>query len=110
MSIIKIRELPPAAQPPVRPTLFAAVAICIEDGVIASIEQAAQFGALFYEDGWLMATLSGEATDYLVFAQSDVPAKIEQFKDAGSFELIFSDANGDPINPNRIDLQILKVR
>ena len=96
-----------------QPQLFAAVAVNIEDGAIASVEQAAQFGQLIYEDGWLMATFSGvgESASYLVFAQTDIPARIEQFRSEGGFEIVLSDpASGDPINPNRIDIQILKVR
>lgn len=102
----------PPVVTPAQPTLFAAVAVCIEDGAISMIEQAAQLQGAVYEDGWLMVWFATplNTADYLVFAQSDIPAKIEQFKDTIGFELVFSDATGDPLNPGRIDIQILKVR
>lgn len=103
----------PVVTTPPQPQLFAAVAVNIEDGAISSVEQAAQFGQLIYEDGWLMAVFAGagDAANYMVFAQPDIPARVEQFKSEGGFELVFSDATtGDPVNPNRIDIQILKVR
>lgn len=98
---------------PAQPSLFAAVALSIEDGSVTAIEQAAQFGQIIYDDGWLMAIFAGfsDSSDYMVFAQPDIPARVEQFKSEGGFELVFSDpATGDPVNPNRIDIQILKVR
>lgn len=103
----------PFVTTPPQPQLFAAVAVNIADGAISSVEQAAQFGQLIYEDGWLMAVFAGagDAANYMVFAQPDIPARVEQFKSEGGFELVFSDATtGDPVNPNRIDIQILKVR
>lgn len=103
----------PNSNPSAQPQLFAAVAVNITDGAISSVEQAAQFGQLIYEDGWLMAVFAGagDAANYMVFAQPDIPARAEQFKSEGGFELVFSDATtGDPVNPNRIDIQILKVR
>lgn len=105
---------PPAAVlTPRQPTLFAAAAIGITDGSISLIEQAAQLSSAVYEDGWTFVVFSEArpSADYLIFAQTDIPAKIEQFKEPGYFELVFSDpTTGDPINPGRIDLQILEVR
>lgn len=103
---------PPQAKPP-QPSLFAAAAIGITDGAITLIEQAAQLSSAVYEDGWTFVVFSEArpSADYLIFAQTDIPAKIEQFKEPGYFELVFSDpTTGDPINPGRIDLQILEVR
>lgn len=104
--------VPPAVSSAVQPALFAAVAVCIENGAIATIELAAQLQGAIYEDGWLMVFFAQpqDAADYLVFAQSDVPAKIEQFKDANAFELVFSDADSNPVNPGRVDITIVKVR
>lgn len=106
-----------AEQTPVRsvsaqPALFAAAAVTIAGGAISSIEQAAQLQGAIYEEGWLMVFFAQpqDASDYLVFAQTDVPATVEQFKDANAFELVFSNQAGDPLEPGRIDIQILKVR
>jgi hypothetical protein len=104
---------PPLPPSPAQPFLWAAVALCVADGALTTIELAARLQGAIYDEGWLMVLFSEpqEAADYLVFAQTDVPAKIEQFKDGGSFELVFTDpATGDPVEPGRIDLQILKVR
>lgn len=104
---------PPVIVPPVTPQLFAAVAVCITDGAIATIELAAQLSSAAYEDGWAMIGFSEpqDTAEYLIFAQTDVLAKIEQFKEPGYFELVISDpVSGDPLNPGRIDIQILKVR
>lgn len=107
---------PPALPPPPTPSapyLFGTVAVCISAGVISTIEMAAQLQGAMYEEGWLMIGFSEQqdAADYLVFAQTDVPAKIEQFKDGGAFELVFSDpSTGAPLEPSRVDIQILKVR
>lgn len=110
-------EMPqPAPQPRVLagvPELFASAGMVIVSGVVTTLELAAQLASTYYEDGWMTVSFTQpqEDTKYLVFVYTDVPAKVEQFKDLGSFELIFSDpATGDPIEPGRIDLQILKVR
>lgn len=95
------------------PELFASAGFAVSGGVLGTIEMAAQLQSAYYEDGWMFAAFAHPQDDmnYLVFVQTDVPAKIEQFKDLGSFELVFSDpSTGDPIEPGRIDLQILKVR
>lgn len=108
-----VEELPPVPVTQPSATLYAAVAIGITDGSISVIEQAAQLSSATYEDGWVMIgfTEPQDTADYLIFAQTDVPAKIEQFKEPGYFELVFSDpGTGDPINPGRIDIQVLKVR
>lgn len=95
-----------------QPILFASAGLVISAGVVATIELAAQLASAYYEDGWMQVFFGEEpGFPYLVFVQTDLPVKVEQFKDLGSFELIFSDpATGDPIEPGRIDLQILKVR
>jgi len=97
---------------PVEPRLFASIGVVINDGAIATVEMAAQLQGAIYDQGWLMVMFAEQqdAANYLVFAQVDVPARIEQFKDGGAFELVFSDVNGDPVEPTRIDIQILKVR
>jgi len=95
-----------------QPALFAIVSVCIADGAISAIEQAAQFGTMAYDDGWLMASFAdfGDSADYMISVQTDIPARTEQFKSDGFFELVFSDpVSGDPINPNRIDMQMFKV-
>lgn len=104
---------PPASAAPVQPHLYAAVAICIAASAISVIEQAAQLSSATYEDGWVMIGFSEpqDTSDYLIFAQTDLPVKIEQFKSDGYFELVFSDpSTGVPVEPGRIDIQILKVR
>lgn len=96
-----------------QPAIFAAGAVCIQDGSVAMLELAAQINGAYYEEGWLMAFFTEEQDEngYLIFAQTDVPARIEQFKGGGSFELVFTDpSTGAPVGPGRIDLQILKVR
>ena len=96
------------------PSTPAAGAFCITDGVLSLIELPTGISGAYYEDGWISITFvppAPTADSYLIFAQADVPAKIEQFKNAGSFELVFTDpATGESIEPGRIDLQILKVR
>lgn len=105
---------PPAPTPPVyRPSLFASAGLVVSEGFLTATELAAQLQGAIYEEGWLMVMFSEpqEAADYLVFAQTDIPAKVEQFKDGGSFELVFTNpATGDPVEPGRVDLQILKIR
>jgi len=107
---------PPAPDPlpqPPAPHLYAAAAICITGGAISVIEQAAQLQSATYDDGWVMIgfTEPQDTADYLIFAQTDVPTKIEQFKEPGYFELVFSDpVTGASIEPGRMDIQILKVR
>lgn len=103
---------PPPVVTPAQPVLFASAGVVIAGGAIQTIELAAQLQGSLYEDGWLMIGFATplSTASYLIFAQTDVPARIEQFKSEGSFELVFSDANGDPVEPGRIDLQILKVR
>lgn len=106
-------ELPSPVITPPQPLLYAAVAVSIAAGSITVIEQAAQLVAATYDAGWLMIVFAEpqDTTNYLIFAQTDVPAKIEQFKSNGYFELVFSNAStGAPIEPGRIDIQILKVR
>lgn len=102
----------PTIPPAILPELFASAGIIIVTGVVTTLELAPQIASTYYEDGWMQVFFSeAPGFPYLVFVQTDVPMKIEQFKDLGSFELIFSDpATGDPIEPGRIDLQILKVR
>lgn len=97
---------------PAAPQLFAAVTVNITAGVISSIELAAQLQGAMYDDGWLMIGFADpqETANYMVFAQTDIPAKIEVFKDTGAFELVFSDPAGDPIEPAQVNVQILKVR
>lgn len=107
-------EPPPPSAPitPLQPRLFATAGLNISGGVATSIELAAEIASAYYEDGWLSVAFSSplDSTNYLVFERTDVPAKVEQFKDLGSFELIFSDpVTGDPVEPGRIDLQLLKV-
>lgn len=96
----------------VSPSLFAAASIKIENGQATMMEIVAQLQGAVYEDGWLMVFFSQEQEEsqYMIFAQTDIPTKIEQFKSSVSFELVFSDLEGNPINPNQIDIQILKVR
>ena len=104
---------PPPVQQPAEPHLYAAAAICITGGAISVIEQAAQLQSATYDDGWVMIgfTEPQDTADYLIFAQTDVPTKIEQFKEPGYFELVFSDPiTGASIEPGRMDIQILKVR
>lgn len=105
---------PTPPQPPVvaTPHIFASAGITIVGGAVISVELAAQLASAYYEDGWMQVFFAEvPGFPYLVFVQTDVPVKIEQFKDLGSFELVFSDpVTGDPIEPGRIDLQILKVR
>lgn len=103
---------PEFTPPPPQPYLFGTVALTISNGALATIELAAGLSGAIYEDGWLLVMFSNpqDAANYLVFAQTDVPTKVEQFKDTGSFELVFSDTNGDPVEPGRLDLQILMVR
>lgn len=96
-----------------KPELFASASLTVDGGIVALLEQAAQLSSAVHEDGWTFVVFSEArpSSDYLIFAQTDIPAKIEQFKEPGYFELVFSDpVSGDPINPNRIDLQILEVR
>lgn len=103
----------PQTPPTVMPFLFATAGIVIVSGIVTLVELAPQIASAYYEDGWMtLAFIRPQEDDkYLIFVQTDVPAKVEQFKDLGSFELIFSDpVTGDPIEPGRIDLQILKVR
>lgn len=103
-------EAPPVIVTPPQPSLFATVAVCVADGAITVIEQASQVGSIFYEDGWLMATFPGNTADFMIFAQPEFPCRVEQIKYDGGFELVFSDANGDPVEPGRVDIQIIKVR
>ena len=105
--------LNPVSVPEVHaPTIYASAGIIISAGIVTALELAPQIASAYYEDGWMQiffAELPGYP--YLVFVQTDIPVKVEQFKDLGSFELIFSDPlTGDPSEPGRIDLQILKVR
>lgn len=108
-----LAEAPPLIQQPAMAHLYAAAAICITGGSISVIEQAAQLQSATYDDGWVMIgfTEPQDTADYLIFAQTDVPTKIEQFKEPGYFELVFSDPiTGASIEPGRMDIQILKVR
>lgn len=103
---------PPVFVAPAAPSLFASVGLSILNGQLSTIEIAAQLQGVVYEEGWLLVVFAQpqDAANYLVFAQTDIPAKVDQYKDGGSFELVFTDpATGDPIEPGRIDLQILKV-
>lgn len=101
----------PPSPPQIRvPSIYASAGFPVVDGALASIEIAAQLQGAFYYDGWFMVGFADELPEpYLVFVQTDIPAKIEQFKEPGSLELIFSDPlTGDPVEPGRIDIQILR--
>lgn len=105
-------EQPPVPPPAPIPVLFASAGFAVSGGVLGTIELTSALASAYYEDGWMSVAFSEPRDDvnYLVFVQTDMPVKIEQFKDLGSFELIFSDPiTGDPVEPGRIDLQLLKV-
>lgn len=107
-------ELGPIVPPtiPAQPSLFATAGIVIVNGVVVTLEIAPQIASAYYEDGWMTLAFAQLQPDvhYLVFVQTDIPAKIEQFKDLGSFELIFTHPEtGDPIEPGRVDLHIIKA-
>lgn len=94
------------------PSLFATLGLTIADGALTSVEMAAQLQGAYYEPGYLQV---GFATgrvppNYLVFVQYDVPATMTQYKGEDGFEIIFADTNGDPVNPGRLDIQLLEVR
>ena len=109
-----MRSAIPAAAPiPTPPGLFASLGVVIANGVASGVEEAAQLASVYYEPGYLMAafSLQLDAASYLIFAQTDIPARIEQFKEPGYFELVFSDmVTGDPVEPGRVDIQIIKAR
>lgn len=95
------------------PSLFATASMSIQNGQLGSFELASQLQGAIYEDGWLMVMFAEpqQAANYLVFAQTDIPARVDQYKDNGAFELLFSNStSGDPVEPGRVDLQILRVR
>lgn len=104
--------MPPAPPVPLRPALFATLGVTITDGALTSVEMAAQLRGAYYEPGYLQAGfVDGRIPpNYLVFVQCDVPATTTQYKSEDGFELVFTDANGDPVNPGRLDIQILEVR
>lgn len=102
----------PALSPAPVPVVFASIGVVIDNGQVSILEMPANIQSVTYEEGWLLAVFSEAQTDtaYQIFALVDKPAQIEQFKSEGYFELIFSDGNGNPVEPLRADIQILKVR
>lgn len=105
-------EDPPEPVRPISPSLFATLGLTIADGALTSVEMAAQLQGAYYEPGYLqVGFVEGRIPpNYLVFVQCDVPATMTQYKSEPGFELVFTDGNGDPINPGRLDIQILEVR
>lgn len=98
--------------PPAAPRLSATLGVTIANGALTSVEMAAQLQGAYYETGYLQVGFVGERDPlkYLVFVQCDVPAVMSQYKATDGFELVFADSAGDPVDPGRLDIQILEVR
>lgn len=105
-------DIPPPQPRLPAPGLIGSAGFTIADGAVTTVELAAQLTGAYYEQGYVQVFfLETQTLPYLVFVQTDIPCKVEQYKEPGALELVFSDPlTGDPIDLGRIDLQILNVR
>lgn len=101
----------PIVTPPV-PNMTGSAGFTMADGIITGVELGALVAGAYYEQGYVQVYfLETQTLPYLVFVQTDLPCKVEQYKEPGALELVFSDPlTGNPIDLGRIDLQILNVR
>lgn len=108
--VVAFLNTPPVT--PQVPGLIGSAGFTIADGTVATVELAAQLAGAYYEQGYVQVYfLETQTLPYLVFVQTDIPCKVEQYKEPGALELVFSDPlTGNPIDLGRIDLQILNVR
>lgn len=105
-------EVPSFTPPPPAPNMTGSAGFTMADGAITGVELGALVAGAYYEQGYVQVYfLETQTLPYLVFVQTDMPCRVEQYKEPGALELVFSDPlTGNPIDLGRIDLQILNVR